>query len=278
MDKLDVEAPAWVDIKPKRSANVLFHFTKELKHLKTTIQRRGLASRYCEEDIEFLGLEVNGHTISKVAYPEKCFCDIPIHNIYRHAEQYGACAIGLTKKWGIENGIQPIQYVNPNSNLIKDFRLAFHKGLEIKEDDTVAQFVSNFLISYMLYIKPLKGLNRSRVTDEYEPVYLTDECEWRFIPDLTEQEMEPVLYDHEIRRKDANSNYIKDKYTDALDKLEDTWLKFSYEDVRYLSVKNSEQRNELIEFILSLEDSVTHKEKMELISKIVVLDEAQEDF
>ena len=70
MDKLDVEAPAWVDIKPKRSANVLFHFTKELKHLKTTIQRRGLASRYCEEDIEFLGLEVNGHTISKVAYPE----------------------------------------------------------------------------------------------------------------------------------------------------------------------------------------------------------------
>ena len=276
MEQLNVDEPK--EIVPNISANVLLHFVPELRFLKTAIQKCALFPRYCEEDIGYLRLNIGGERLVKVAYPEKCFCDIPIHEIDYHTQYYGSYGIALQKKWGILQGIQPIQYINANSNLIRDFREAFSKSLEIDEDNSDALQLSNYLVTHMLYIKPLHGIRKKRVSGEEVEGYFTDECEWRYVPDLTAQEMEMILFNNHIHKKDENDVPKIDKYNEALQDLPDTWLKFQHDDIKYITVSNQVERDELIEFILNLDNGIGQQDKMRCISKIIVLKDAQEEF
>lgn len=276
MERLDVIKPK--DLKPNMSANVLFHFMPELRFLCRAIEARALFPRYCKENIAYLNLRVNDHQLTEVAYPEKCFCDIPIHEVFSHIKKYGSYGLGFPKVWGIGQGIQPIQYVNINSQLIKDFQAAFQKGTLVATDNYDAQYLSNYLVSYMLYIKPLMGENRNRVTNEMEDVYLTDECEWRFVPDLSAKEMDPILFDNDICKKDENQRSIIDIYNEALERLNDSWITFDYSNIRYITVKGYDERDELIAFIRNMNNNTNDIEKLRLISKIIVLDDAEEDF
>lgn len=276
--RIDINEVSTPNIKPALSANALFHFMNRLDYLKYALQNKALVPRYCKENITFLNLKVNNHTISEVAYPEKCFCDITVHNVSKHIETYGSCGIGFPKEWGISHGIQPIQYVNVKSNLIKDFKKCFKKSTKISADNYVAQDISDYLVSYMLYIKPIEGDNENRVTGDLERVCFTDECEWRYVPDLSEKEMNPILFDNDICQTDEYKVPIIQKYNDALRKLPDVWLDFSYNDIKYLLVHNYTERDELIDCIINLGDGTDEKQKMGLVSKIIVLDNAKEDF
>lgn len=275
MEQLNVTAPC--DIKPNLSANALFHFMTESRFLYKALETKALFPRYCRENITYLNLQVNDHRLIEVAYPEKCFCDIPIHRVHNHTHNYGGFGIGFKKKWGIENGLQPIQYINNNSNLIKDFQKVFRKATEVTNENEIAQYLSNYLVSYMLYIKPLTGENKNRVTKEKENKYLTDEFEWRYVPDLESKEMDSILFDNDICKKDENHVLLIDKYNDALEKLESTWLKFEYSDIKYITVENYTNREELINVIQNM-NGLDEKNKLVLISKIIVLSEAMEDF
>lgn len=275
MEQVNVKRPN--EIKPNLSANALFHFMTESRFLYKALEAKALFPRYCKENITYLNLCVNDHRLIEVAYPEKCFCDIPLHKVHNHIENYGKFGIGFRKNWGIENGLQPIQYVNNNSNLIKDFQKVFKKATEVTNENKIAQYLSNYLVSYMLYIKPLTGENQNRVTKNKENKYLTDEFEWRYVPDLESKEMDSILFDNDICRKDENQVLLIDKYNDALEKLESTWLKFEYSDIKYITVENYSNREELINMIQGI-DGMDEKNKLTLISKIIVLSEAKEDF
>ena len=146
-----------------------------------------------------------------------------------------------------------------------------------RNENEIAQYLSNYLVSYMLYIKPLTGENKNRVTKEKENKYLTDEFEWRYVPDLESKEMDSILFDNDICKKDENQVLLIDKYNDALEKLESTWLKFEYSDIKYITVENYTNREELINVIQNM-NGLDEKNKLVLISKIIVLSEAMEDF
>ena len=276
MKRIDVKAPT--ELSPTLSANVLFHFMTEMRFLEIALEAKALFPRYCKEDIGYLGLKVEDEKLTNVAYPEKCFCDMPVHEVYRHSHAYGQFGIGLKKSWGMINGIQPIQYVNCQSFLARDFNVAFQNAMLLDEENKNIQMISDFLVSYMLYIKPLTGTNWNRVTDRMEEKFLTDECEWRFIPDLSGKEMDPVLFGNDIYKKDEHSQSILEKYNMALEKLDEVWLKFDYSDVKYLTVSNHIKRDELIKFIQGLTNNISELEKLQLISKIIVFEDAEEDF
>lgn len=275
MEQVNVKGPN--EIKPNLSANTLFHFMSEARFLYKALEVRALFPRYCRENITYLNLQVNDHRLIEVAYPEKCFCDIPLHEVCDHTKKYGAFGIGFRKSWGIEKGLQPIQYVNENSNLIKDFQKVFRRATEVTDENEIAQYLSNYLVAYMLYIKPLTGENQNRITNKMENIYLPDEFEWRYVPDLESKEMDSILFDNDICKKDDNYVLLIDKYNNALEKLESTWLKFEYSDIKYITVKDYSNREELINMIQNI-DRLDEREKLILISKIIVLSEAEEDF
>lgn len=76
---------------------------------------------------------------------------------------------------------------------------------------------------------------------------------------------------------DVNNDdlYWIDEYNKTLLKLEDLWLKFSIEDIKYVLVPTEGERKAFISFI---EDCGSILEKPEIISKLICLDDAAEDF
>ena len=115
-----------------QSANTLFHFEKKSEYLFSIIEKMAIVPRYCVEDIDYLDIG-----IEEIAYPMLCFCDINLHKIQEHMNFYGQYGIAFSKQWGISRGIQPIQYVNPNSILRHDFTEAF-------QDKKLFEFLASF--------------------------------------------------------------------------------------------------------------------------------------
>lgn len=228
----------------RKSANSLFQFMTKLEYLEESLLQMAFFPRYCEEDISYLGLSNNSGKIDKVACAEKCFCDIPLHELKKHAGTYGRFGIGLSKSWGMANGLQPIQYMNKVSPLADDLRVCFSESDSISATDNVARGLSNYLISHILYMKPVFGKNRNRVTDEYEDACLADESEWRYIPVLPEDCDMSVIY-HKLFITQERLNIL----SEGLKRIKESWLSFELKDIKYLFVDTEDSKKLLIEFI-----------------------------
>ena len=293
-----------------QSANALFNFVGRLDYLVESLEKKALVPRYCEEDIGYLKLHFNGKAIEKIHVLQKCFCDIPLHNITKafpieiieqddkelsdnqreqirtkntHVSLYGSSGIAFTKQWCIDNNLQPIQYINEKSAMIKQFRQSFECVLD-KED--IDDIIVDELLNKLAYIKPLYGTMRREIDAQEVRIRKNfhDECEWRYIPDQKQLEISKVdviLFDEELQNKgwQISSNLMKENYSEL-------WLKFNYEDIKYLFVPDDYNRNLLIEKIMGLpeenfvgekDDMITLK-KLILVSKIFVIEDIQKDW
>ena len=76
---------------------------------------------------------------------------------------------------------------------------------------------------------------------------------------------------------DTTTKSQLNRYNDALNTVDACKLKFEYNDIKYLIVPNSDNRSDLIKYIMSLDKIDDTFEKCELISKIIVLSELEED-
>ena len=71
------------------------------------------------------------------------------------------------------------------------------------------------------------------------------------------------------------SEYIN-KLNDSLREYNDVALKFNYQDIKYLIVENQSDFNQLIDSINRIE--IPQSDKIKLVSKIIIWDEAKGDF
>lgn len=254
------------DLSPKQSASVLCKYMKKLDYLKEILSNRAIFPRYYEESIEYLG--ING--LDKIAFPMVCFCDINFSKIDSHVEYYGEYGICLTKKWGVRKGIQPIQYVNPQSNLIREFSDLFAPNFN-REMSDVEKKHKDYLVHQLLYMKPIFGQMR-RNEDYHEKIFM-DEREWRWIPKVPNNSELPLT----IPRGRVGVENAYQFYSSGIKEVEELWLKFEIEDIVYLIVKNNECRDELIGYITEL-DNLSDRERLILISKIIVYEDMKKDW
>lgn len=241
---------------------------KEFKYLKDIIEKKAILPRYYEESVEYL--EING--LDKIAFPMICFCDINLSKLEEHVYYYGKFGIGLSKEWGIKNGVQPIHYINKNSYIQKDISYLFSKSLNNEfESLNGTEEYKNYMFGHLLLMKPILG--QMRREGKYDKRNFTDEKEWRYIPRIKEEHgielLIPVSY---IENEDAYN-----AYSDGITQLEDLWLFFNIGDVEYLMVENEEYRVELIEFILN-KSNIEPLDRYILISKIIVYDIMNKDW
>lgn len=251
-------------VEPQQSANTLFKFMKKLEYLKLIIENGAIIPRYNIEIIDYLGLQI----IDEIAFPMSCFCDINLTKLSLHAEKYGYYGIGLKKESIYKNiDIEPIHYVNSKSNEINDFREAF--SIALKESEESEQALANYLLTSLLYMKPIQGYMYNN--DEKELLCFHDEREWRYIPKINDNELTHILWGNNLTREYIElSNKVlanKNKY----------WLKFNTKDVNYIIVKDEKECIELAEYICKLK-KYNQKQKMSLISKIIVLDNLGKDW
>ncbi|SFH91523.1 Putative abortive phage resistance protein AbiGi, antitoxin [Pseudobutyrivibrio sp. OR37] len=256
MEKLTHTPESTPYIKSEQSANSLFHFMREKKFLFDKIRDSALIPRYCEEDTSYLDIGKNS-----LFYPMICFCDINMHNIEPHMNTYGYYGIAFSKKWGIEKGIQPINYINTNSPKYNDYKIAFDEAMSITERSPL----KNYLLTTMFYMKPLQGINISK--DGNIEKNFTDECEWRYIANTDDVGIGKVLYGKE--------GFSSKKYNDAIELEKSLWVPFKYSDIKYIIVATRTDALELISLIDELSLSV--KERAQLFTKILIWEDLKED-
>lgn len=286
-----------------QSSNVVINFMSKLEYLKELLLKKAIIPRYCKENIDYLEIINDGERIKEIAVLQKCFCDIPFHKItetfkiepigknfdklddfekYRflreknsHPDFYGNYAIAFSKDWAERKCLQPIQYVNEKSDYVKDLKRTIN--FVLNENDLPDICVYD-IMRRICYIKPVRGLmyRQFKKLKIYIKKNFHDECEWRYVPS------NEALSECHKEAFHTNTEYI-DTINMSLknERYEKLWLKFTYDDIRYLIVANSNDRIDLIEYIVGLPDSCFSGNAMLqryiLISKIMVLDEIRKD-
>ncbi len=240
-----------------QSANTLFRFFKKPEYLFGSIEKHALIPRYYGETVEYLDI---GH--HQMYYPMICFCDITVHRLEEHLKVYGQYGIAFSKTWGVSHGIQPLQYVNSQSVLCSDFSKAFTSAIDNEAETPEA----NFLLTQMYYMKPIEG-NMPR---DGKVIFknFTDECEWRFIPDVAVINLPQVVLEDDA----ASIGMLND----TIEGHDSCWLKFSYSDIKHIIIPDETELDAVCNVI---EQSVNDKAmQRKLISKIILWSDAKEDF
>ncbi len=240
-----------------QSANTLFHFESRPEYLFSIIEKMAIVPRYCVEDVDYLDIGME-----EIAYPMLCFCDINLHKIQEHMDFYGQYGIAFSKQWGISKGIQPIQYVNPSSILRHDFTEAFQSSM----NDARESAAQDYLQSHMYYLKPIQGTmqrNGKSVLKNF-----TDECEWRFIPDVSQRDLPQAITQTDI--------YSRSRLNETIAFCEDCWLKFEAEDIKYIILQSYDEFEQVV--ATTAEKALSSKVETQLISKILVWPEVKGDF
>ena len=251
------------------SSNVLCNYMREPEYLIKILKNQAIIPRYVTEPLDYL--KVDG--LKRIAFPMTCFCDIPFSKVGIHMTSYGGYGIALDKNKVIRNNkIQPIHYMNPASPLVADFKEAFNANYNVgkkahKEDEVLL----NYLLSTLLYMKPISNLVEK--DGKYKMYIFQDECEWRYVPDVSPKY--PQIY--------INDDINHEIYTyanKALKKETNYGLKFSYDDIKYVILKNTNDKKKFFNLINGLEKKgkISEEEKYLLISKIIVWNEEKEDF
>jgi len=185
------------------SPDSLFHFTPSLENLLGILDNT-FYPRYCYEEFDLI--DNDAQHFREDATPMVCFCDIPLSQLMSHINTYGEYGLGMSKEWGIREGLNPVIYFNRNSYLAK--QLSVLTNAHIWGSDPT----SNAFGEVMLSIKPYEGTLHRGGHVVKDNVRFYDEHEWRYIPDksfITAKNIGPTFLQAHMYRdaeKLANAN------------------------------------------------------------------------
>lgn len=253
--------------------DTLFHFVSKREYLMGMLKSKRIAPRYCCENFRYL----NVRTVKELAFPMSCFCDIGLQKLEPHMNCYGSFGIALPKEWCMQKGFQAVQYLNHEGALASDTKTAIRTAMATlnRESSTKPEEVlTNYLLHQLMYLKPYQGRTRFRVDGRTHDKCFADECEWRYIPDLSATDLPAAVVNQwQI------DNYLL-SYSAALIKCEKALVEYEYNDLKYVMVDNADSFSFLLKEVENWrdEEQINTREMNVLLSKVVVWDEIKGDF
>jgi len=211
------------------SSNSIIHLTKTREALEG-ILLDSFRVKYCKETIKWK----NGKSVIHV--PMVSFCDIPLSQIKDHISNYGCYGIGLTREWAIRNFLNPVLYIEPNSNLAHSYEQALLQVAEMKLPNDAKRETARRLSDIARYTKNYEGMLQRK--NEPSRMYrFSDEREWRYVPD--------VEYGCELfyMAKDFEEDGVKET---AANSIADLRLNFEPDDIKYIIIKDDSGITEVI--------------------------------
>jgi hypothetical protein len=105
-----------------------------------------------------------------------CFCDLPLSLIKKHLKEYGSFGIGLSKAWGMRNGLAPVIYTHAKAETRRQLTRLTQRAGE-SGDDAFGRDLRLLSAYTKLHTGPAwrKGRVQPQVT-------FYDEREWRYVP------------------------------------------------------------------------------------------------
>jgi hypothetical protein len=254
------------------SSETLFHFTNSLTNIENILTKK-FHPAYCNEKFTFAESNFDEY------FPMVSFCDLPLGLIKSHIEKYGCYAIGMTKKWGIKNQLNPVLYLEKNSIITKSLDLALDNinalfdvvnGVgKSKEaiNDGLGRNLENY-VNILRYVKNYSG-DLTRGTKTFPDYKFYDEREWRFVPSF-------LLDNDEYMNRESYLEYRgKSKSKPLIDTIK---LDFSSSDIKYLIVKSESDIPKLIRAIKSIDNLCKNSNEADILtSKILTVDQIKLD-
>lgn len=250
------------------SAQTLFHYTKKAYLLD--VLENGFVPRYSKEfDIDKGENLTFGHHLY---IPMVCFCDTPLSLVEKHMDIYGPCGIGLSKDWGIRNGLNPVFYINKGStvheNLIVPIQNLCTKDAEIK-DEYLSSIVRDlvFIYRYMKPYEPARG-TYERNGRKYCDYLYYDEKEWRYVPINLETDQKVSFESTNLEIKTANDNLARRP------------LKFDVRDINFIIIEKESDTDAIINSFRNSKNFV-NKEKVDeqyLLTTLITAESIRKNF
>ena len=217
----------------------------------------GFWPRFCLEDLRWYNDEMDFF-----ASPIVCFCDIPLSRIDEHVGFYGDFGIGVSKKWAVKNGLNPVLYVNSSRN-VSEAVINLSWAQQHYPDDEQDKAKLDFH-SLLAFTKPVEGkmvIGADVVEKEFY-----QENEWRYLAKHDDFEPWITHENYESMKEDRN----------ALTK-ELCSLKITPQDIKYIFVKSDANIPEIVNFIQTDLDHYSGADQKILMSRVVSLESIQSD-
>ncbi len=216
------------------SSNTIIHFTEEKNSLKGILESN-FRIKYCKETIYWR------ESKSEIHVPMVSFCDIPLSQIKDHVQKYGKYGIGMTRAWAVKNGLNPVIYMERESNVAESYRKILSHFGKNEMPGSNALMMARCLGDILRYLKNYQGrLEREGVVHEH--YRFADEREWRYVPPL-DAKCKMLYVGHHFKKKG-----VRDQ---AMASLADLKLEFEPNDIKYIVIKDD---SEIHEFLTHLRD------------------------
>ncbi len=282
----------------------LFHYPKKLNTLKK-ILAQGFKPNYCKENFS-----ISDTQNLIVGIPMVSFCDIPLTRISNFKYRYNEYAIGLSKEWGLRNGINPVLYATPNSFLFNSLQKV--NEMRIQKEDILNKQMSTREYPITINTQNFNALPLKLNDPEFEKIFNS------FMDNVHLVEVQSTLFGFtkayfETRKDKRQDNYEENEWRFVLgeNKIPDinigwkwgvesysNWrgnekepkpdsvfkpLKFAFEDVNFIIVRNDSQIPNMIKYIQRLKEFggnkiTSNSLKSILISKIISMGRIEKDF
>ncbi|EGR0761770.1 abortive infection system antitoxin AbiGi family protein [Vibrio sp. Vb0937] len=246
------------------SSNSLIHFTNTKKAL-LGILTSGFRVSYCKETV-FLN---NQEYVMYV--PMVSFCDIPLSQIKDHVKKYGKYGIGLTKTWAEQAKLNPVLYIEKQSNIGQCLDLAYDKFVhEIEGDIDHLPKANRCFYDIFRYIKNYEA-DLIRKNTVYENYRFYDEREWRFVPDTCADCL--MVMGEEIFNSSENDP-LRSK---AMQKIKNQVLKFDISHIKYLIVKDESDIKTLVHHLKQTNGNIPYDDMDKLLTRVLTAEQIHTD-
>ena len=194
-------------------SSAFFHYTPTLENLKSIIEN-GVRVYFVKEEIYS-----NDGCTQHIAIPIACFCDMPISHMKN--VRYGKYGIGLSRRWGIEHGLQPVLYY-PNNKECPSTQMVMEATRHFCKDKSLTD-----AYKILGYAKPMYGLEKG--------IFNYADREWRKLyqskgPNEWKTKTEYDMYVGQNRGKGKEHPHIGSP------------LKFSANDIEFIIIHKKDEK------------------------------------
>jgi hypothetical protein len=245
------------------SASTLFHFTRKRDSLLSILRHTFWPNFRLERaPIGRSGEHPTNGT------PMVCFCDIRLSAVKPHMECYGRYAVGLTKEWGIKNGVTPLLYTHPSSPVSQALHALMERGLRVGVGP-VDEGIWNEVARLLNFVKPYEDTPPDTKVGKVTRYY--DEREWRWVPQELPESLRYGIDSSEFEHGSppaAKSELLRQHCR----------LEFGPNDIRYILVETEAEVVETVEQVLAIKERFSKAEKTLLTTRVLSAERVLGDF
>ena len=255
------------------STNNLYHYTEKFEWIISIIEN-GFKYNRCKEILPLSGFSSSifsqMNAIKHTHYPEVVsFCDIPFSLISDHINKYGEYCIGLTKDWGMKNGITPIRYVHFNTPDLKDdnfYTLKYSAENFYRFNNSMIEMINQMLKD----TEKFEGLleeDYEALPTKWRRIISQMDCEYINMIKFTQLYIGNMrIYEDELHRL-----YDEREWRSLKTQKDQTSLFFDWDDITEIILKEKIEQKQLIDFLIDKFkiDYKLAKGKIRFISDIV---------